>query len=1258
MTGGSPTRRRGRVFTVALLWALASTSAHAEPWGQLRFKHRTTQDGLSQSIVTSMVQDHVGFLWIGTQGGLNRYDGYRFTQYLHDPAEAEGLPDNWVSCLLEDRRRQLWIGTQTGGVARFDAAAQTFRRVPIRHAQDDDGAIAVFSLLEDQAGRVWMGADRGLYLYHEQDDAFVAVSGVATRNITRLLEAPNQLVLLGTLNGLFIYKPSSGDFWDAAAVLDGGALLRSREILALHITNRQVIWIGTNQGVFRLLPNSNRLLALTDERSDGFNLDKEAVASVWVDHDGMLWLGTERAGLFVWDESSGRFYNNRKKVGLYSSLGSNRVEAILQDRSGLMWFGLMGHGLSYWNPKRRRFNVMTAQPDSEHSLSAPRVIPILEERERDRLWVGTVGGGLNRFDFGTEQWRHYRHDADDERTLSQDEVFALAQDRRGRLWVGTQDRGLCVLDENQDHFTRYRHDPGHETGLGHDKVRVLVEAGQGDMWIGTFGGGVSVFDPDSETFSHYRHDTDDKESLSDDRVISMFCDQQQSMWVGTISGGLNRFDPQRGRFARYQRDPETPEHGPSHNSVIGLIADPQRPEQRLWLATFGGGLNLMDYDGPRPRFRAFGKREGLANLSITGLVADERGLLWFSTQRGLHSFDPVTMKVLKVYTVEDGLPANEFGPWSSFAGASGRLYFGGAYGLIWFEPNALEVTTRQVPMVLTDLRTADPRFRPEVPLDRLNEIRLSHHDSLLALEFAALDFNDPAKHRYRYRVDGLVDEWVELGAERSLNFTNLKAGRYELHVQGGPQGAPSAVGELQLVLHVAPPPWAGSWAYGFYVLLGLGAVLFYQRSQTIKLSKERLLTQKEREVATRLRDLDKLKDEFLANTSHELRTPLNGIVGLTQSLLDGTGGDLNDKQKHDLTMVVASGKRLTALVNDILDFSQLRNRTLKVYLEATAFQQIAERVCALAKPLAKEKKLDLIVDIPADLPPVRADRNRLQQVLVNLLGNAVKYTETGEVRLTARVAMGRLEVAVRDTGIGIPPALQRTIFQSFEQIDGTAKRLRGGAGLGLSITRKLLEMQGGDIEVSSEMGVGSTFRFYLQLADGSVDFDGDQTLDEPLWDTDQKLQQTKSPTQPDIIEDTDDGHAPYRILIVDDEAVNRQVLVNQISLRRFEIEEAGSGPQALRLLQHHSGYDLILLDVMMPHLSGFEVCRRIRREFAADQLPIIFLTARTQVEDAVEGYRAGGNDFLTKPVSKEELLLRIKTHLRLRRRRGAGDASA
>lgn len=437
------------------------------------------------------------------------------------------------------------------------------------------------------------------------------------------------------------------------------------------------------------------------------------------------------------------------------------------------------------------------------------------------------------------------------------------------------------------------------------------------------------------------------------------------------------------------------------------------------------------------------------------------------------------------------------------------------------------------------------------------------------------------------------------------------------------------------------------------------------------------------EKNTKLEELDKLKDEFLANTSHELRTPLNGIIGLTESLIDGATGALSDNTKSNLTMIASSGRRLSALVNDILDFSRLKHRNIDLQIKPTAVREIVGVVMMLCQSLVGQKPLQLVNAISADLPLVDADENRLQQVLYNLVGNAIKFTEMGTIEISAKIVAGHLpppslregaltsrlqsflydsqiEIAIADTGIGIPADKLDRIFESFEQADGSTARIYGGTGLGLAVTKQLVELHGGKITVSSVVGEGSRFSFTLPVA---------QEQHHPIGRTDSEtvserddLAEAMIPYKPSNLPATrpilhkpiaksllDSNSSNLKILIVDDEPVNLQVLVNNLSLANYAIAQANNGLEALELVEQGFKPDLVLLDVMMPHMTGYEVSQRLRERFLPSELPIVMLTAKNQASDLVAGFEAGASDYLTKPFSKDELLARIKTHINLSR---------
>ncbi|NQZ09851.1 MAG: response regulator, partial [Algicola sp.] len=451
---------------------------------------------------------------------------------------------------------------------------------------------------------------------------------------------------------------------------------------------------------------------------------------------------------------------------------------------------------------------------------------------------------------------------------------------------------------------------------------------------------------------------------------------------------------------------------------------------------------------------------------------------------------------------------------------------------------------------------------------------------------------------------------------------------------------------------VLPPPWKTWWAYLLYCLVVLFVIWASTRAM-FRANRQRLLIQlqknhDQRVLNQQLKQVDKLKDQFLANTSHELRTPLNGIIGLAESLIDGATGELPAATKTNLAMVVSSGRRLSNLVNDILDFSKLKNQNLELNRQAIDLHSLAEIVVTLSKPLLDTDKVQLFNNIDPKLPAAYGDENRLEQVLHNLVGNAIKFTERGCITVNAELEGSLLTINVSDTGIGIDSANFDSIFNMFEQLEEHQTRHYSGTGLGLAVSKQLIELHGGTIELASTLGVGSTFSFTLPITtEQAQNITDNQAI---YRQTISHLRSINEPSQP--IKSTKPVNRGFKgekfcILVVDDEPVNRQVINNILSLQHYRLVEVAGGEQALAALRNDGPFDLVLLDIMMPKISGYEVCRQLRKTYPVNDLPVIFLTAKNQVSDLVESFAIGGNDYLTKPVIKHELMARVETHLKL-----------
>ena len=691
----------------------------------------------------------------------------------------------------------------------------------------------------------------------------------------------------------------------------------------------------------------------------------------------------------------------------------------------------------------------------------------------------------------------------------------------------------------------------------------------------------------------------------------------------------------------------------------------------MWIGTFGG-LNLFDGE---QGFIRYTEDDGLLNVVINGILDDKNGNLWLSTDNGLFQFNP-EKKTCRQFDVKDGLPNNEFVSGSFLKGKDGRLYFGTISGYFSFFPEMIQTDSNPPFVQLTDfllfnesvpLQSKDPTSPLEKPIELTSELTLSYKDSLITFEFAGIHHKKPMKNRYAYKLVGWDDDWVFTDArKRFATYTRLDPGSYTFRVKASnSDGVWNETGR-SLKLNITPPPWKTWWAYSIYTLLILAIIVWFVQSQRFKvkqkqkeldlerkaLTAEKEAREKEKHVSERLKKVDKMKDEFLANTSHELRTPINGIIGIVESLVDGVTGKLPEKTISNLKMVVTSGHRLANLVNDILDHSKLKHQDIGLQIKPIDMRSLTDVVIVLSSHLIEGKDLKITNKIQEDIPPVDADENRIQQIMHNLIDNAIKFTDKGEVSVSSEIIDGRLNILIKDTGIGISEDKFNTIFQSFEQADGSTDREYGGTGLGLTVSRQLVKLHGSDITVESEVGEGSTFSFSLALSTEQIESKekpADLAQTTILTQTENEVIHADEAAQAMInseISIIDGLHRPH-ILVVDDEPVNRQILHNQLAMKNCQITEAQSGQTALAHLEQQKNYDLVLLDVMMPKMSGYEVCQEIRQKYNNTELPVVMLTAKNQSTDLVTGLDSGANDYITKPFSKIALLARIKTQLQL-----------
>ena len=866
-----------RLLTIlVILIAMGSANASTRP---IRFERLTLEDGLSQNTVLTVAQDSKGFLWIGTEDGLNRYDGTEFVHYRHQRSTADptALAGSYIWAVDEDSEGNLWIGTDGGGVARLRRADGEFTL--FRHDPTDPGSLAsdqVRTLMVDPQGAIWIGLRGGgldriesgtTSIRHFRNDPRDG-SSLSNDDVYAIASDRSGTVWVGTDDGLNELRAGSGEFLRHLHDPEIASSLSDSQVRAVFEDRSGVLWVGTDKGgLNRFDRSAGSFERFQHDPDDPTTLSHDQVRTILEDDAQRLWIGTQ-SGLNLMDRQRGAFWRYRHDPAEPNSLSSDDIMVLFQDRGGLLWVGTKSGGLNKWNPRTWSFGHHTADPAASNSLSEP-VVTSFAQDSHGQLWVGTMGGGLNRLNRATGDWRQYQVDPSQPDSLSDDRVMALLRDHQGILWIATMSGGLNRFDPSNESFRVYRHDPDDPTSLSADAIMTLFESRDGVIWIGTFGGGISRLNRDSQSFIRYTADPADPEALASPRVTSFAQDLTGAIWVGTDGGGLHLFDPQTASFHRYPHEPKDLSTPPS-NTIYAIHAD---ASGQVWIGSRGGGLSRVEGSAQSPEavtFHTVTADETLINADVYGIESDSRGDLWLSTNSGLTRFSPSLSKTRK-YLRSHGLQNHEFNFGAHYRSASGELFFGGINGFNAFYPNQLEENPIAPPVALTSVQVNSMPMAMAVPAEVLEEIRLGHRDDVVTFEFAALDFADPEHNRYAYKLVGFDDDWTEIQGIRRVTYTNLNAGSYSLQVRAVNSDGVWNDDGVSLAVEVAPAPWETWWAYGLYAVAALIATAVFVRAQMRKVEREaeysRMLEadvrERTKELTERNSQLRSLNDQLL-----------------------------------------------------------------------------------------------------------------------------------------------------------------------------------------------------------------------------------------------------------------------------------------------------------------------------------------------------------------------------------------------------------
>jgi len=858
-------------FLVTALFVLAAIRCGDISAGTRRnitFNRFSIENGLSHNTVTSIIQDRTGFLWIGTQDGLNVYDGYGFKVFRHDPDDPSSLAGNFILSLHEDREGRIWIGTYKSGLNMFDPATGRFTRYI--HDPEDTTSIAVNDvgpIYEDEDGHLWIALREGLDLFDPETGRFSHYShdpdndaSLGNNTVYCTYRDSFGLFWVGTKNGLNLFERDSGTFTHIHVDPSDATQLSNGAIHCIYEDKRGMLWFGTEGGLNRYDRPAGTFTSYRYDPSDRSSISDDIVLSLCEDETGAFWVGTSN-GLDIMDRENGTFEHHRHDPINERSIGSDWVKVILQDRIGIFWIGT-SNGVSKYVPGKAIFNHHRHNPLHDDGLNCNHIRAFAEDAS-GYIWICTDFGGVNRYDPSSDNFDYFRHDPDDPKSLPTEWLETIHIDRKNNVWVGTGE-GLCLFDRETKAFHSYRHDPGDPKSLTGNWILDIYEDSRDNLWVCT-GSGLNRFDAGEKNFNRYYHDPDDSSTLSNPTVRNVLEDSDGTLWVSTDMG-LNRYDTATDSFERIRSKGE-------HSPDVGdrkINCMHEDSADALWLGT---DIGLCRFDRKTHSCELLSMKNGLPNDTVNGILEDDTGRLWVSTNGGIAVLDTVS-GLVKVYDSGDGLQSNQFSRGACLKASTGEFYFGGVNGFNRFFPGDIVDNTNVPPVIIESFRILGEEADLHMSFTGTGSIRLNHHENYVTFEYAALDFTSPEKNRYAYILEGLDRQWNEAGTRRYASYSGLPPGNYVFHVKGSNNDGVWNNQGASMAVTVLPPFWGTIWFRIVIVMsvLALAYGVHWLRVRGVKRQKHQLET----EVSLRTAELEHRTEE-LARERRRLFTLLDTL---------------------------------------------------------------------------------------------------------------------------------------------------------------------------------------------------------------------------------------------------------------------------------------------------------------------------------------------------------------------------------------------
>jgi two-component system sensor histidine kinase/response regulator len=1191
-------------FVVLLCILFSSVAQIRAEHSSYSFYHISTQDGLSASNVKAILQDSYGFMWFGTKNGLNRYDGNSIVRFNCDDLK-QGVSNHNISALYEDSDKGLWIGTDRG-VYRYDLRKDIFDFISLKSEEGVSMDNWVSNIVGDQDGNVWIVIpDQGVFRYKNQKLSFYRISQqFKTESPNSICVCSDGAIYVGTWNvGLFKYDEKKNQFDQISQDSKGRSLL-GLEINMLFQQENYLL-VSLQSGSVKKYDYKNNVLEDLPLLQDGHTIVRNAMA-----FNGKIWVGTQD-GLYILDEKTGSVENLKQNLLQPFSLSDDIIYTMYQDRSGGLWLGTMFGGVSYLPV--RDFTFETFLSVDEHLSSGKQRIRGLVQDEKGQIWIGTESEGVSVFNPQSGKILPY--------VPAGKGLTVGMWSYGGKVFCGWYKQGLGVIDNTG--FVNYS---PQQLGIEEGSVYAFFIDSQGTRWIGT-GWGLYKATSGSMAFSKV-------EATGYDWIFDIMESDDGTLWIASMGSGLWKYNRETDTYKKYIHQ-DGNEKSLSSNSISSIMQD---SKGTLWFSTDRGGI--CRYNLSTDDFTSFSLKEGLPDDVAYKILEDASGNLWFGTNQGLLRFNPNDGGV-RTFTVKDGLLENQFNYGAAVKGKDGKFYFGSIGGLVAFNPDVAEKKDQSPSVYISQFGIYNKPITlhtPESPLTtsiiETEEISLPYNQSNISMNISLLSyFSSEGKHFY-YRLLPADKDWISSNNSSHVSYANLSPGEYVFQVKSGidAEGGTESILIRSLRICILPPWWKSVWAYWTYVLgimISAGGWFFWYRARKNKeLAEKQHLFEVEKE-----KELGQMKIDFFTEIAHEIRTPLTLINGPLEVIQEMHIQD--SKLVKNLQVISSNAKRLLNLTAQLLDFQKMGAYKLELNYELVNVSLLLKETIERFEPTIVHENKELSVAIPEKEIQACIDREAITKIISNLLNNARKYGKK-HVRVELTANSFDFTLKVTSDGEKIASENEKKIFEPFYQIGKKEhKEKEGGVGIGLPLSRSLTLLHRGDLYLEPDANE-NTFVLCIPL---NMSSSADMRNVE-MEHKDVLLRESVTEDQVDT--------TGYTLLVVEDDKSILEFMKERLG-ECFLVETAGNGAEALDVLKRER-IDLVISDVMMPVMDGYQLCSHIKEDINLCHIPVIFLTAKNDLNSKLNGLKVGGEAYIEKPFSFEYLKNQVMALLSNRRK--------